>query len=279
MAMNRNVLDPAIRKRLAIGALLIFALLMFLTATSYLRQSTITVKPKIGLMTTLPLLWAEGNLTTALDPNTKPSATYERLARRYEIDLVDNLDGLKSAKTQVLMLAQVRALAPAELVQLDNWVRGGGRLLVFADPALAWESSYPLGDKRRPLFTSLLTPLFAHWGIDLVLPMDSSKADEIHKIGTFSVRMPTPGAWQKRAISEGVLCSITPDYILADCKVGKGRAILVADADLLDASQWQATGVRALTGADDFGNMDWVLSLIEKLRLGESTWDIVGESE
>jgi hypothetical protein len=40
MAMNRNVLDPAIRKRLAIGALLIFALLMFLTAGSYLRQST-----------------------------------------------------------------------------------------------------------------------------------------------------------------------------------------------------------------------------------------------
>ncbi len=276
--MNRNVFDSAIRKRLAVGASLVFALLMFLTATSYLRQSTIAVKPKIGLMTTLPLLWAEGNLTTALDPNTKPSATYERLARRYEINLVDNLDGLKSAKTQVLILAQVRALAPAELVQIDNWVRGGGRLLVFADPALAWESNYPLGDNRRPLFTSLLSPLFAHWGIDLVLPMDSSKTTEIRKIGKLSVRMPTPGAWQKHSTSEGALCSISRDYIFADCKVGKGKAILVADADLLDEAQWQATGVRALMGTDDFGNMEWVLSLIERLRRGESRRDIVGES-
>jgi ABC-type uncharacterized transport system len=276
--MNRKVLDPAIRKRLAVGALLVCALLMFLTAASYLRQSTIAVKPKIGLMTTLPLRWAEGNLTTALDPNIKPSASYERLARRYAIELVDNLDGLKPNNPKVLVLAQVRALSPAELVQLDNWVRGGGHLLVFADPALAWESGYPLGDKRRPLFTSLLSPLFSHWGIELVLPMDNTKANEIRKIGKFSVRMPTPGAWQKRSIPEDALCSITPDYILVDCKVGKGRAILVADADLFDETQWQATGVRAIMGADDFGNMDWVLSLIERLRIRDSQRDIVGES-
>jgi ABC-type uncharacterized transport system len=271
--------DPAIRKRLAVGLLLVAALLLFLTAIGYLRSGSIAKKPHIGLMTTLPLRWAEGNLTTALDPNIKPSGAYNRLAEQYKIDLVDNFNTLKSNNPAVLILAQPRALAPQELVQLDAWVRKGGRLLVFADPALAWESAYPLGDKRRPLFTSLLSPLFGHWGLDLVLPMNASKASEIRRIDAFSVRMPTPGAWQKRGDAVDSACRISSDYILADCKVGEGRAILVADADLLDQLQWQGTGARLLTGSDDFANMQWMMSLIERLRARGLYRETMGGSE
>lgn len=276
--MSRVKTDPAIRKRLSIGVLLVAALLLFLTWIGYVRQTDTVNKPHIGLMTTLPLRWAEGNVASSLDPNMKPSGAYETLSARYKIDLVDNVNGLAKTKSRVLVLAQVRALAPAELSQLDDWVRSGGRLLIFADPALAWESSYPLGDKRRPLFTSLLSPLFSHWGVELVLPMDQSAASEIHKFGTLSVRMPTLGAWQKRATTDGAVCRITLHHIIADCKIGKGRAILVADADVLDDAQWQATGIRVLTSADDFANMDFVLSLIEALQHGGSYGDIVGES-
>ena len=40
---------------------------------------------------------------------------------------------------------------PAEdLVALDDWVRGGGRVLLLADPMLEWPSKRPLGDPLRP---------------------------------------------------------------------------------------------------------------------------------
>ena len=80
------------------------------------------------------------------------------------MSVLDSFDALNVRSTPLLLLAQPRALAPAEMVKLDSWVRDGGKLLILADPALQWGSLYPLGDKRRPLFTSLLSPLFSHWG-------------------------------------------------------------------------------------------------------------------
>ena len=264
--MAFEILGANIQKRLAIGGAMILLVVFVLSVFGYFRSEPTADKPRIGLMTTLPLRWAEGNMATTLDPATKPSAAYSRLAEHYKVDLIDTPRQLNAAKIGILVLAQPRAFSPSELVELDNWVRRGGTLLVFADPALAWESDYPLGDKRRPLFTSLLSPLFAHWGVELVLPMDGSKAAEVRKIGQYSVRMPTPGAWQLLGAKADATCSISPDYLVAECRVGKGRAKLVADADLLDAQRWQGTGARAVMGWDDFANMEWVLSLIESLR-------------
>ena len=49
---------------------------------------------------------------------------------------------------------------PAEaLVDLDRWVRDGGRVLLLADPQLEWPSERPLGDKLRP------PPAFADTGL------------------------------------------------------------------------------------------------------------------
>jgi ABC-type uncharacterized transport system len=268
--------DPAIRKRLAVGILLVMALLLLLTAIGYMRAGKAKAKPTIGLMTTLPLRWAEGEMSTALDPTVKPSGAYERLSGAYKIALFDNFDTLSSIKPKVLILAQPRALAPRELVQLDDWVRGGGKLLIFADPALAWESSYPLGDARRPLFTSLLSPLFAHWGLDLVLPMDGVKANEVRRIGSLSVRMPTPGAWQVHEGSAMSACLVSSNTVIAECKIGRGRAVLVADADLINEDQWQGTGARALTGTDDFDNMEWTLAIIDALHSGDSLGEFMG---
>jgi hypothetical protein len=268
--------ETAIRKRLAVGILLVMALLLLLTSIGYMRAGKVVIKPTIGLMTSLPLRWVEGGISTALDPTVKPSAAYERLAGDYKIAPFDNFDTLASVKPKVLVLAQSRALAPRELVQIDDWVRGGGKLLIFADPALAWDSSYPLGDPRRPLFTSLLSPLFTHWGLDLVLPMDGVKTNEVRRIGDLSVRMPTAGAWQIHDGARIPACVISGDYIIADCKIGVGRAVLVADADLLDEKQWRGTGARTLTGTDDFDNMTWALGIIDKIRNSESLGEFMG---
>lgn len=276
-------LDPAIRKRLLVGLLLVVGLMLLLTAIKQFQGPRQAARPRLGLMTTLPLQWPEGTIATAVDEKATPAPAYSRLAGQYRIVPIDTVKQLDAEKPQILLMAQSRALAPRELVALDAWVRKGGRALILADPALQWESIYPVGDSRRPLFTTLLTPLFAHWGLELVLPV-GGKEDQIalRKVGSVTVKTRTAGEWLGKGEAPGVPaadCAITRQGLVADCRVGQGRAILVADADLLDGEYWQGTGIRALWGNDDFGNMAWISTLLRNLRTGrDAAGEIVGDS-
>ena len=143
--------------------------------------------------------------------------------------------------------------------------------MIMADPALQWDSEYPLGDKRRPLFTSMLSPLFGHWGLELVLPIgdDAGSADGkiIKKIGEWSVQTVTAGAWQRTGSKSAANddCALGHGGFVAECKIGRGTAVLIADADLLDPELWQGSGVRAVSGTDDFDNMAFVESNLDRL--------------
>lgn len=270
-------MDAGIRKRLLVGILLVLGLVFFLSAMRYLRPEQSAPRPALGLMTTLPLQWSEGGIEANIASDAKPHPAYERLSERYAIAPVDDLAELHEQKFSLLLLAQPRSFAPEELVALDRWVREGGRVLILADPALQWGSLYPLGDKRRPLFTSLLSPLFSHWGVELVLPINEQQELVLRQVDGLTVRTQTPGEWQPKAGGVGARCSIAAHKLLSDCRVGKGRALLIADADLLDTAYWGGQGVRALTGADDFGNMHWVEAALAALRSDGKAGDFVGK--
>lgn len=243
-------------KRAIFGAvMLVAALLMSIAVGAWRNQKAIQKKP-LGLITTLPMRWGEGDISNAIDMAGEPMPAYRAVQNEYDVRLIDALDSKSLKNIKLLMLAQPRAFSPTELVVFDKWVRGGGRALILADPALSLESAYPLGDKRRPLFTSLLSPLFAHWGIDLVLPMDEgSEKTIIRQVSDFDIQTITPGAWQPREGGKKSFCIISDEGFVAQCNVGKGRAILIADADMLDAELWEGTGLRKVTQDDDFANM------------------------
>lgn len=259
--MKFGEFGPAIQKRLWVGILLVLALVFLLSAMRYLRQAPEAALPKLGLMTTLPLQWSEGGIEAAVDADAAPHPAYARLTAAYDVVPLDSLDQID--RLSLVLLAQPRAISPAELVKLDAWVRRGGRLLLLADPALQWGSLYPLGDKRRPLFTSMLSPLFAHWGIELVLPINKAEPVAERRIDGLTIRTLTPGEWRVKSASP---CKIGADALYADCRVGKGRALLVADADLLDTPYWQGQGARILTGSDESGNIMWIEKLLGRLR-------------
>lgn len=258
--------DAGSRKRFLIGILLVLALAFIWTAMRYLQPKEDGPKPVLGLMTTLPLEWSEGGIEADLAEDAQPHPVYVRLQEQYDIRPVDNFKSLNTRTTPILLLAQPRAFAPVELVQLDKWVRDGGSLLILADPALQWGSLYPLGDKRRPLFTSMLSPLFSHWGLELVLPMTDDQALVMRDVGGMTVRTQTPGEWVPKPRAKAPTCKIIDRGLMAECRIGKGRALLVADADLLDTPYWQGQGVRAITGDDEFANVEWVLRLLTKLE-------------
>lgn len=261
-----NFKDVGLRKRFLIGLLLVLGLVLLLSAMRYLRPATEGPKPSLGLMTTLPLQWSEGGIEADLGPDAKPHPAYGRLQAQYDVRPLDSFEDLEKQPPSLLLLAQPRALSPSELVKLDAWVRGGGHLLILADPALQWGSLYPLGDKRRPLFTSLLSPLFAHWGLEMVLPMNDPQALVLRSVDGLTLRTQTPGEWLAKAGKASAECKISGEKLLADCRVGKGRALLFADADLLDTVYWEGQGVRAVSGDDEFGNMLWVEKMLGSLR-------------
>jgi hypothetical protein len=65
---------------------------------------------------------------------------------------------------------------------------------------------------------------------------------------------------------------------LADCRIGKGRAVLLADADMLDVAFWEGRGMRMLTGGDEFANLAFVEALLMALKSNNAlNWDFVGK--
>ena len=186
-------------------------------------------RPSVMLMTGLPLVWGEKG---PFDPASRPAAAYDQLRRQFDFRPVDVLEPEALARGRLLFLAQPHRLAPAELAALDGWVRSGGRALILTDPMLTWPSELPLGDIRRPPPVGLLAPLLAHWRIALEAP-DAPGEVEARWKGR-RLLLDSPGRFR----SGGPACTVEPGAWKATCLLGRGRAVLIADADLLRDSLW-----------------------------------------
>lgn len=194
---------------------------------------------RITVMTALPLFGTNADPGVVLNGPDQRAEIIRILSARYEVVPLARLDRNLLADS-ILIMAQPRALAGEELVAVDAWVRSGGKVLVFIDPELFWPSELPLGDPRRPPPIGLLDPLLSHWGLVLVSPAITDSGPEgAIAIGQSSVAVAWAGRWQTRDRR----CKVESDGFIADCGVGKGRALLVADADLLDQRLWRESGM------------------------------------
>jgi len=195
------------------------------------------VRPVAVMLSGLPLRWGgAADLASMLDRGPADHPVLVQLDRAVDLRLVDSLEALPPDAR--LLLAHPRALAPAELVRIDDHVRKGGEAILFADALSSWPPPYPLGDPRNPPITSLLTPLLDHWGVELAAPAPTDRGDvpiqlsregpllRLHSAGRF-VRLPSTC----RALGGGAV---------AECRIGAGRALIVGDADLLHESQWRS---------------------------------------
>lgn len=205
----------------ALGAivLVIFAAAAFAIAAGHRSP---TAKPRLALLTSLPIVLGED---FSLKTNGSPALS--ALSAEFQVAPISTTSSKELAKVRLLLMAQPPAQTPQNLVALDDWVRTGGRLLLLADPLLEWPSERPLGDPLRPSPMFVDTGLLAHWGLRLDAPDRRGPAQRRlagHRIVTVS-----PGALFGR-------CVISADRLVADCRIGKGRAIIIADADLLDVA-------------------------------------------
>ncbi len=178
-------------------------------------------KPELFLLTPLPLVWSE---QFGLDQPGSPAL--KALEQQFRVSPVD----LPSAVPEggLLLAAQPRALPAEELVMLDKWVRRGGRLVLLADPMLEWPSELPLGAPGRAPIAFPDTGLLKHWGLRLDAP-DERGPRQLALDGR-QVLTASPGT----LTGTGRACTVADNGLLARCRLGKGRATVIADADFLN---------------------------------------------
>ncbi len=204
-------------------------------------------RPELMLLTTLPILFAD-----ELTLDAPASATLEALQSRYRVVPISVTAASELANRKLLLMAQPQAQPAEALVELDAWVRAGGRVLLLADPALEWASDRPLGDLLRPPLAFADTGLLGHWGLRLDGPDGRGPASR------------TIDGREVRTVSAGVLtatgpaCSTVAQGLVARCRLGEGRAVVIADADLLN--------VEAIEGAGKEANYGLLLEELERLE-------------
>ena len=176
-------------------------------------------RPTLLLLTNLPMVFGEG-----FSVHETSSPALKALQSRYRVVPISVTDPAELARGRLLLMAHPLAQPAEDLVALDQWVRRGGRVLLLADPMLEWPSSRPLGDLLRPPPMFMDTGLLAHWGLRLDAPEERGAA--FRKLGGYRIVSVSPGSLYGA-------CGISPDRLLANCSIGKGRAIIVADADFI----------------------------------------------
>lgn len=197
----------------------------------------------IGLFTSLPILWNEhGQVADFVKSPGQEHWAAGVIGQHGNIRALDRMAPIP-ADVGVIVMAQPRPLSPDENVALDDWVRAGGRLLLFADPMLTQGSVFALGDKRRPEGTVLLSPILARWG--LTLHFDDAQAAGPQEVEVFGQAVPVdlPGTFR---LSQGEgNCRLYAGGLVAECSVGKGKVLAVADAALLEPQPSGDAGERA----------------------------------
>lgn len=223
-------------------------------------------RPHILLLSGLPLDGVGQDMSTTLRTGLSRAPMLDIMGNGAAVTRTEAVTAEQLAATDVLFLAHPRALPPEQLVLIDGWVRGGGAVLIAADGLWSSPSPYALGDPRNPPITSLLTPLLTHWGLRLDAPVGLVEQAVQTQLDGQRLTLFSPGTVVP--ITQPAACAFTGGRRVARCSVGVGRAIIVADADWLELSQWgpphSAREPQAIASWRA-GNMLWLMDRLDDL--------------
>lgn len=192
-------------------------------------------RPALALLTSLPLVFGE-----SFGLEGGGSATLTRLEERYNVLPIGVADAASMKGQRLLLMAHPRAQPAEALVELDRWVRRGGRLLLLADPRLDWPSELPLGDRLRPQPAFADTGLLHHWGLELSGPEPQGPATAGN--GRIDVKTSSPGRLKSQN------CDLQGNGFVARCQIGKGQVTVIADADFLNIENEDRENLKLLLG-------------------------------
>ena len=249
--------DGAVRGGLAVSRRLTWGIVMagLLAALGVWAVSSQKPAPRqmLGLMSTLPIYWGEiAGMDEMIAGTAPPHWVRSALEQEYQLVPLDTLAGPGGIDSRAtidrVLLAQPRAFSGPENVALDNWVRGGGHVLLFADPMLTSHSRFPIGDRRRPQDVVLLSPILSRWGLELLFEENQPGGERVAQFETIELPVHLAGTFRKIPTSPGARsdCELKAGGLIADCAIGQGRALIIADAAMLDQDAGGKPGEKAL---------------------------------
>ena len=232
-----------------------------------------TSKAQIQLMTSLPIIWGDGaSVQSVLDGHFEAAPIYRYWQDHYDMVPLDSLENLQKSNPSLVILAQPRAMDPADLDELDEWIRNGGDSIILVDPQLAWHSHYAIGDNRRPLQSSLLSPLLKHWGLELTVPENGH--DQIAEIELGDNQFQTVGVGRLEQLNEQsedlAICTGGENRFFLTCQLGRGRVSIIADADFLDAGHWPEDVQSEFANSGAVRFFDEVIQSHTRAKLGQN---------
>ena len=197
--------------------------------------------PALGLMTSLPIYWQLGqgieDFARGDGELTWQRSAIEQCYTLVPLDTLSPIAGLGPNDPETdpiqgidqIAVIQPRGLAPADNVALDEWVRGGGHLLLVLDPMLTGEYDLALGDPRRPVDSALIPPVVKRWGLEIAFDDEQELKLSEAALDPGHVWLSMAGTI-KRDDAAGKQCELFVNNTIARCNVGKGQVTLVADA-------------------------------------------------
>lgn len=222
---------PRVSKRvLAAGA----ALLAAAVATAWALAGGANEPKPLGLLTSLPIYWSESASIAETLEGGETHWVRRQLEEDFRLVPLDTLEEGELDGIERLVLAQPRALTPAENVALDAWVRAGGRLLLFADPMLTEHSRFSIGDRRRPQDVVLLSPILSHWGLDLQFDPEQGEDESTVLFQGQSIPVRLAGKLALRPSNAAGECVLAAEATIATCRLGNGEVVVIADAAVLE---------------------------------------------
>ena len=145
--------------------------------TEMVHKLTTLVKPKVGLVSSLPLALGPGGMAAAQQGRAQPFLIYQSLQENYDlVDLEDGFDRIDE-DVQVLLMIHPDTLPAKSLYAIDQFVLRGGRALVFLDPHSEVNAQPGQFGQPNPdaVTSSNLEPLLKSWGVEM--PSDKVVAD------------------------------------------------------------------------------------------------------
>lgn len=247
------------RPKLAIALLLLAVMGGLLLALLGVRGVKQELSPgpgaPVGLVTSLPIYWPDGaELTDLTASDVETPWTRKALELDYKLQPFDTLTpaddtgeplpGLEMPdhmvndlnKLERLAIIQPRGLNAQDNVALDDWVRGGGRLLMVLDPLLTGHYETAVFDPRHPTGAALIPPVVPRWGLSMAF--DDNQPLELRVLEARHGLLPVVMSGEiSIANPDAAQCELDAEGVIARCTLGKGRITLVADAALFEAHE------------------------------------------
>jgi hypothetical protein len=214
----------------------------------------------------MPLVWgvAGQDVAAILAGQSASAPIYDLLTSATDVQLADAIVADQLQSTDVLLLIQPRPLPPEGFVTLDDWVRRGGRVLWLADPNLGLNADFHLGDPRNPEQSEANLALLNRWGLQWHQSAATGDARRWRvRDNAIPLVLFAPGQFVAREPH----CRLRARGRIADCRVGAGQALILADADMVRAEYWliapEGPADRPIQWTS--GNGDWIVRSLRDL--------------